>query len=64
MPIYEYKCEKCDEAFEILQRGSEKASCPKCGSQKLTKLLSVFSSLSTVSSMPEALMLPMTRPPV
>lgn len=53
MPIYEYKCSKCAETFELLQRSGEKAVCPKCGSQKLTKLLSVFSSLSTVSAMPK-----------
>ena len=53
MPIYEYKCERCEEAFEFLQRGKEKARCPECGSRKLTKLLSVFASLPTTNSMPK-----------
>ncbi len=34
MPIYEYECDKCQEAFEISQKISEPAlgACPKCGS--------------------------------
>ena len=49
MPIYEYKCEKCDERFEVMQRISEEplATCPKdkCpkkrhGKGKLTKMIS------------------------
>ncbi|MBT8357040.1 MAG: zinc ribbon domain-containing protein, partial [Desulfobacterales bacterium] len=32
MPIYEYKCEKCDCCFEKLVFGSDKepVSCPEC----------------------------------
>jgi putative FmdB family regulatory protein len=44
MPIYEYQCERCSKTFEILQRAKEKVSCPTCGSRKLKKLLSLFSS--------------------
>ena len=34
MPIYEYKCTKCNEVFEVIQKISEKPldKCPKCGS--------------------------------
>ncbi len=34
MPIYEYECEKCQEAFEISQKISEPplTECPTCGS--------------------------------
>ena len=53
MPIYEYKCIQCGEAFEFLHRAAEAAECPKCGSRRLKKLLSVFASLSTVNSMPK-----------
>ena len=33
MPLYEYKCEKCGERVEIIQRVSDKpySHCPKCG---------------------------------
>jgi len=34
MPLYEYKCEACGEAFERVRRTSERAApvvCPVCG---------------------------------
>jgi putative FmdB family regulatory protein len=33
VPLYEYKCEKCGERVEIIQRVSDKpySICPKCG---------------------------------
>jgi putative FmdB family regulatory protein len=40
MPIYEYRCPKCNQQFEQLVRGDETVTCPKCGSPNLTKLLS------------------------
>ncbi len=47
MPIYEFNCQKCQEAFEelVLSR-SEKVVCPKCGSTKIERALSVFSHAS------------------
>ncbi|MDP6040317.1 MAG: zinc ribbon domain-containing protein [Candidatus Latescibacteria bacterium] len=42
MPIYEYQCSECDQAFEAIVQGSQKASCPNCGSVKLSKLFSTF----------------------
>ncbi|MFQ5965679.1 MAG: zinc ribbon domain-containing protein [Candidatus Scalinduaceae bacterium] len=50
MPLYEYKCKKCDKSFEILQRNNEKAVCPNCGGTSLNKLFSVFASGSTSDS--------------
>jgi len=46
MPIYEFHCEKCEHDSEILVRSSswKGATCPHCGSTKLTKKLSVFAS--------------------
>lgn len=43
MPIFEYICEKCENRFEALVYGNEKAACPKCKSTKLAPQLSVFS---------------------
>ena len=43
MPIYEYKCEKCNHSFERLVFKSDKnvIDCPKCGdTKKVKKLLS------------------------
>lgn len=50
MPIYEYKCGKCERNFEILQRNNEKVVCPECGSKSLEKLFSVFASSSSSGS--------------
>ncbi len=41
MPLYEYQCTACGEAFELLVRGNEKPACPKCGSGRLDKQFSV-----------------------
>jgi putative FmdB family regulatory protein len=46
MPIYEYTCRQCNEKFEHLARtmsaGDENCKCPKCGSAKTARELSVF----------------------
>ena len=38
MPIYEYKCEKCEEVVEVLQKADDEpqTECAKCGG-KLNK---------------------------
>ncbi|HIE50608.1 MAG TPA: zinc ribbon domain-containing protein [Armatimonadetes bacterium] len=43
MPIYEYRCRQCGETFEVLVRGEEMVTCPRCGSGDLQKLISRFS---------------------
>ncbi|MFN0195782.1 MAG: FmdB family zinc ribbon protein [Planctomycetaceae bacterium] len=40
MPIFEFRCEKCQDSFELLVRSSEKPACPQCHSTRLEKLLS------------------------
>jgi putative FmdB family regulatory protein len=45
MPIYEYACGSCHAKFERLVKsmsGQEPAACPKCGSTKTIRSLSVF----------------------
>ena len=45
MPIYEYRCEECDADFELFIRSfSQQAdpSCPRCGSRRVKKAISVF----------------------
>jgi putative FmdB family regulatory protein len=43
MPIYEFKCVKCEEFIEILimNKGDEvEMRCPKCQSEELERVLS------------------------
>ena len=40
MPIYEYKCNKCEKVFETLVLGNDVPACPACSSQDLSRLLS------------------------
>jgi putative FmdB family regulatory protein len=45
MPIYEYTCGKCGHKFDQLVRSmnsTEGQKCPKCGSGKTARALSVF----------------------
>lgn len=44
MPIFEYKCEKCGEKAEFLEKSNSYGAkkCPHCGSNKLEKQFSVF----------------------
>jgi putative FmdB family regulatory protein len=46
MPIYEFLCEQCGEQSEVLVRSTKwkGTPCPRCGSKKLKKKLSVFAS--------------------
>lgn len=48
MPIYEFRCRKCDKKFEFLCLSSEgsDAACPSCGEKDLERLLSSFCSRS------------------
>jgi putative FmdB family regulatory protein len=46
MPIYEFHCTECNGDSEVLVRTSDwkGTPCPRCGSVKLEKKLSVFAS--------------------
>ena len=43
MPIYEYTCRKCKNAFEQLVRTGDIPACPKCSSENLERMLSLCS---------------------
>lgn len=52
MPIYEYKCPRCESKFELLRplsRANEKVSCPQCH-QEAERILSSFACFSTGES--------------
>ena len=46
MPTYEYRCETCDETFELRESIAEheaaEPKCPKCGSEKIARAVSSF----------------------
>lgn len=46
MPLFEYKCKKCGQTTEFLDRGSgrHRHVCPECGGTDLQKLFSPFST--------------------
>ena len=41
MPVYEYQCKKCGEAFEKLVKLDEEVKCPECGGE-VVKQISTF----------------------
>lgn len=43
MPIYEFKCSKCEEFFEVIVMGSKDDNtleCPKCQSKEFERVVS------------------------
>ena len=41
MPLYEYRCERCSNEFEVLVRRSDTAiCCPSCGGNEASKKVS------------------------
>jgi putative FmdB family regulatory protein len=40
MPIFEYRCQKCEQNFEVLVRANESVECPQCHAANLQKLVS------------------------
>jgi putative FmdB family regulatory protein len=55
MPLYEYACRSCADAFEVLQRiGADQTglSCPACGGRELERQHSTFASGAATASVP------------
>jgi putative FmdB family regulatory protein len=53
MPIYEYKCKKCGENFELKRSiwdPKKDIKCPKCGDQDVDRVFSSFSMDSNSGS--------------
>lgn len=50
MPLYEYRCDDCSKAFEMLRRMSEADTgvvCPKCESKKVKRQWSSFAAVGS-----------------
>jgi putative FmdB family regulatory protein len=47
MPVFDFTCDACDERFDKLFRtmtDKPKAACPKCGSKKTRRALSLVNA--------------------
>ncbi len=47
MPIYEFKCSKCEHVFEVMGSYAEREqphACPKCGSNEVKQAITLFSA--------------------
>jgi putative FmdB family regulatory protein len=47
MPIFEYKCAKCGQVTEFLEKSAAKTThtCPGCGAKDMQKMLSTFAPM-------------------
>jgi putative FmdB family regulatory protein len=55
MPLYPYTCMACGHSFETLVttvRDNSDVDCPKCGSQKLEKMLGLPAKTNTTKELP------------
>lgn len=53
MPLYEYRCERCDEHFEELVRidtPDEEVECPTCGEHEAKRKVSVIGAIGGMSA--------------
>ncbi len=53
MPVYEYRCNKCGEKFDILRGLQDKETevkCPRCGATETRRVYSFFGRGSSSSS--------------
>lgn len=51
MPLYGYSCNDCGRSFDVLVFGGtdKDVSCPDCGADGVTKLMSLFATGGSVS---------------
>jgi putative FmdB family regulatory protein len=58
MPIYEYECHGCRRRFSLLvlrPSAAEAPTCPRCGSQALSRLMSRFATVKSEDARMDAL---------
>jgi putative FmdB family regulatory protein len=58
MPIYEYECHDCRRRVSLLVRSlssPEPPACPRCGSAKLSRLMSRFATVKSEEARLESL---------
>jgi putative FmdB family regulatory protein len=50
MPIHDYRCSACGQAFELLVRASAAPACPHCGATTLERQVSRIAPAGTSRS--------------
>lgn len=54
MPVYDFRCSKCNKKFtrmmSISEYESRKYKCPKCGSGRVEQLVSSFLTITSKKS--------------
>jgi putative FmdB family regulatory protein len=52
MPIYEYKCLKCNATFDFFARSIDEQpiKCPQCASKRVEKQFSSFATTATLQT--------------
>ena len=55
MPIFEYRCQDCDRAFEAFVTAARAAECPACRGANLVKQLSSPGMVGSNGGKPDAL---------
>ena len=60
MPIYEFHCKECRKEFKTLRRSEQLSdvACPTCGTERVTRLLSVTAMTRADGGMGEACAMP------
>ncbi len=48
MPLYDFRCERCDEHYEANALVSGSVPCPRCGSEEVRRVFSAFAGPYTV----------------
>jgi putative FmdB family regulatory protein len=52
MPLYAYRCAKCEHEFEELVLNGEKVECPECNSARVEPMLNVPAAPKTQAALP------------
>ena len=54
MPVYDFRCSKCNKKFtvtmSISEYGSRKVKCPKCGNSRVEQLITHFQTITSKKS--------------
>jgi len=53
MPLYEYRCKKCEKTYEALvsiSKADDPGKCPHCGFEESERLMSTFCASAGTST--------------